>query len=160
MAAGMTCASHAGAEPISADRPDFVESSEVVGRGTVQFETGFLQERSREGSVRARTRTTPMLIRMGVTDSVEARVESDGFIRARVSDTALGTTMTERGFSDASVGLKWHAQDGDPGTARPGTAWLLHLDIDSGSAPFRGQGCDLRFGGWPSGNCLMTSRSG
>lgn len=31
-------------------------------------------------------------------------------------------------------------QDGDESTQRPAIAWLFHLDTDSGSAPFRGQG--------------------
>ena len=39
-----------------------------------------------------------------------------------------------------SVGVKWHLQDGDASRGTPGTALLAHLDLDSGSAPFRGPG--------------------
>ena len=45
-----------------------------------------------------------------------------------------------KGFADASPGLKWHLRDGDEKTGVASLALLAHLDIDSGSAAFRGQG--------------------
>ena len=44
------------------------------------------------------------------------------------------------GYADVSLGAKWHMQDGDEARGRPGIAWLMHVDVDSGSAAFRGQG--------------------
>ena len=58
---------------IATDRPDFVESSDVVGQGRVQIETGFSEERDRSGGVKTKIRTTPTLIRIGVSDTLELR---------------------------------------------------------------------------------------
>jgi Putative MetA-pathway of phenol degradation len=132
-------AAHAG-DAIVTDRPDFVESSDVVGRGRLQIETGFVSERHEADGLKTRTLTTPTLLRMGVSETVELRVETDGFARSTTQDIASGTTQRERGFSDVSLGAKWHMQEGDEAQGTPGIAWLLHVDVDSGSSAFRGQG--------------------
>ena len=49
-------------EPISTDRPDFVESSDVVGKGRFQLETGFSSERNKADGVKERLTTTPTLL--------------------------------------------------------------------------------------------------
>lgn len=138
-AAGLPCAAWAE-DPIATDRPDFVESSSVVGRGRLQIESGLSFERDAQPGSKTRTRSTPMLWRMGVSDAFELRVESDGFLRSRTLDTATGITDKVRGFGDASLGLKWHMQDGDEKTGSPSIAWLAHVDVDSGSQAFRGHG--------------------
>lgn len=139
--AALACplAAHAG-EAISTDRPDFVESSDVVGRGRFQIETGYVSERNATGGIKSRAQTTPTLLRYGVSDTLELRVETDGFVRSRSQDPASGSTVRERGFSDVSLGMKWHMQDADEKAGTPSLAWLLHVDIDSGSRAFRGQG--------------------
>jgi hypothetical protein len=135
------CASPAlAAESISTDRPDFVESSDVVGTGRVQIETGLSFESNKTADTRSRTRTTPTLLRLGVSDALEVRVETDGFVRDSQRDLATGNTQVTHGFSDTSLGLKWHQQDGDEASGKPGIAWLLHVDVNSGSSAFRGQG--------------------
>jgi hypothetical protein len=139
IAAAFIARAHAD-ERISTDRPDFVESSDVVGRGRFQLETGVQWERDSSEGVKSRVRTTPTLLRFGVADTLELRVETDGFARSTLDDPGAGTTRTERGFSDVSLGVKWHVRDGDEAKGTPGVAWLLHLDVDSGSAAFRGQG--------------------
>lgn len=135
------------ADTITPDRPDFVESSDVVGRGRVQIETGFISERNDADGLKTRTRSTPTLLRLGFSDDIEFRVETDGFLRTRVQDTATGVTQTERGFADTALGFKWRMQEGDETKGQAGMAWLVHVDIDSGSAAFRGQGLrpSLRF---------------
>jgi hypothetical protein len=127
-------------DAIVTDRPDFVESSDVVGRGRVQIETGFSSERNEADGLKTRLRTTPTLLRLGVNESLELRVETDGWARSNTQDTATGLTQHERGFSDVALGVKWHMQDGDEARGTPGIAWLLHVDVDSGSSAFRGQG--------------------
>jgi hypothetical protein len=127
-------------DSIVTDRPDFVESSDVVGAGHFQIETGFASERSVADGLKTRTRTTPTLLRMGVSDSLELRVETDGFVRSSTQDPALGTTQRDSGFSDTALGLKWRMQEGDEANGKPGIAWLAHVDVDSGSPAFRGQG--------------------
>ncbi|MGY4830010.1 transporter [Sphaerotilaceae bacterium SBD11-9] len=123
---------------IATDRPDFVESSDVVAPGRFQIETSLSAERNSGDGVKTKTYSTPTLLRFGLLEALELRVESDGFVRATTE--ANGSSLTERGFADASVGVKWHMQDGDDATGRPGIGWLLHFDLDSGSAAFRGQG--------------------
>jgi len=137
-AAGLPFA--AAAEPLVTDRPDFVESAEVVGRGRFQIETSLLGERDAGDGTRTRALTTPTLLRIGVDEQVELRVETDGFAQRRVADSASGQTQHERGFSDLSLGAKWHVRDGDEDAGVASVAWLLHVDIDSGSVAWRGQG--------------------
>jgi hypothetical protein len=123
-------------DTIATDRPDFVESSNVVGRGRLQVETSLLLERDRNGPVRARTVATPTLLRYGVGDSFELRLESEGHIDQRSTEGGLRSKAS--GAADASVGLKWHAMDAAGGL--PSVGVLLHADLDSGSRAFRGQG--------------------
>jgi hypothetical protein len=140
--AALTCgAAHAADEPIATDRPDFVESSDVVGKGRFQLETSIAGDRSTVDGVKVRTRSTPTLLRLGVSEDIELRIETDGRLRA----TALG--VSQSGWADTSVGLKWHVADGDEAKGTAGMAWLLHADLPSGSRAFRGQGVrpSLRF---------------
>lgn len=145
-------------EPIATDRPDFVESSDVVGKGRVQIETSMAWERDRQGGVRTRLTSTPTLLRIGLGETWELRFETDGRLRLRTEEAGVSTR--ERGWSDLSVGVKWHQRDGDEEAGTPGMGWLLHVDVDSGSGAFRGQGLrpSLRFvaewefaGGWSAG---------
>jgi hypothetical protein len=127
-------------DAIATDRPDFVESSDVVDAGQVQLEVALNIERDRSGGFKARARSTPTLLRIGLGHALEARVETDGFISARVTDQATGITTRDSGAADVALGLKWHMSDGDEKTGKPSTAWLLHVDLDSGSSAFRGDG--------------------
>lgn len=145
-------------DEIATDRPDFVESSDVVGRGRWQIETSIAYERDRSGGLRTRLRSTPTLLRIGTGDNWELRLETDGALRLHSSEQGL--SERQRGWSDLALGLKWHQSDGDEESGRPGLAWLLHVDVDSGSPAFRGQGLrpSLRMvaewelpGGWSAG---------
>jgi hypothetical protein len=49
-------------------------------------------------------------------------------------------TLREEGFSDISLGFKWHTHDGEAGSISPSVGWLIHTDISSGSTEFRGRG--------------------
>ncbi|MBL8511944.1 MAG: transporter [Betaproteobacteria bacterium] len=126
-------------ESIITDRPDFVESGAVVGKGRLQIETSVAGLRNNADGVKERGRATPTLFRYGVSDHWELRLETEGFLRARVTDTTRGRTVSESGFADVSVGAKWHMQDGDE-HGKPAIAWLFHADLDSGSSAFRGKG--------------------
>jgi hypothetical protein len=126
----------AAEDGIVTDRPDFVESSLTVGKYRFQFETSVNLERDDSDGVKSRAWTTPTLLRFGVLDDLELRLESDGYTRLRVEDPA--GTATERGWQDLDAGLKWHMRDQDG--ALPSVGWLLHATLDTGSAPFRGDG--------------------
>lgn len=98
-------ASAAGDDPIATDRPDFVESSAVVGKGRLQVETSVAVDRSSANGERETVWSTPTLLRVGVSDTIELRVESDGVVRRRTS--APGSpAATERGYADLSLGMK------------------------------------------------------
>ena len=126
------------ADKIVTDRPDFVESSDVVGKGRFQLETSVQLERNKEDGLRERGLSTPTLLRFGVAETLELRVETDGRLISRSEATADGSHRTERGYADTSLGLKWHARDEDG--AMPSLGLLAHVDLDSGSAAFRGNG--------------------
>jgi hypothetical protein len=122
------------AEAIATDRPDFVESSDVVDPGRFQIETSIGGERSRIGAQTLHALATPTLLRLGIVENWELRLETDGFTRESLAG------RTERGFADTSVSAKWHWQDGDADSGRPALAGLLNFDLASGSAVFRGRG--------------------
>lgn len=128
------------AEDLSTDRPDFVESSDVLDAGRFQLELGLSFERDREGGVRSRGRSTPALLRIGLGHSLEARIETDGLLRASSTDSSTHLGTRDHGAADVALGLKWHTSDGDEKAGTPSTAWLFHLDLATGSSPFRGQG--------------------
>jgi hypothetical protein len=131
-------AASARAEPITTDRPDVVESSITVGRGVFQIETSIARERDKDAGTKTTVFTTPTLLRYGVSDNVELRLETDGYARARFRDPGNGIDERESVWADMSPGVKWHVLDGEG--ARPSVGVLFHADIDSGSRPFRGEG--------------------
>lgn len=122
---------------IATDRPDFVESSVVVGRGVFQLETSLAYERDRRGGGDVKSWTTPTLLRFGITDTLELRLETDAFTSQRSITNGQGANVA--GFADVSLGVKWHIGD-EAESGRPSTALLFHVDIDSGSAEFRRNG--------------------
>lgn len=122
------------------DRPDFIASSELVGAGRLQIGTGFTTDRDAAGDARANLRSTPTRVRMGVSNALELRIESDDLLRSRTQAPVGGATVRERGVADGSLGLKGRVRDGDGSTGTPGIAWLAHVDVDSGAATQRGQG--------------------
>jgi hypothetical protein len=141
LAAGLlACAlAHASDDTIATDRPDFVESSDVVGRDRFQLETGMTTDRRAGDGVTVHSFTTPTLFRYGIGETTELRLETDGWTREhRTSGSPAATSGVEHGWSDLSFGIKWHVLEG-AGTT-PGVAWLLHVDTATGSAAFRGAG--------------------
>ena len=120
-------------EPISTDRPDFVESSLVVGSGMVQIETSVLNEHGHGINIWS----TPTLLRIGINDRVEMRFESDGFVSQQ---NRAFPAFNETDVADASIGIKWHQLDaGEGANWVPSLAWLVHLDIPTGGAAYRGE---------------------
>ena len=126
----------ARADSIATDRPDFVESSAVVGRGRLQIEMGSPYETDEEDGVEVSTSSMPTLLRYGIGYNTELRLETDNYIRQETR-TAAGT-VKETGYADIALGFKHHFLDND-GLA-PSMAMLGHVDVDSGSVAFRGEG--------------------
>lgn len=109
----------------------------MVGLNHFQIETSVLAERMRQDAIHTRSYSTPTLLRYGVSDTLELRVETDGRTaeRATLPD---GTRRSLAGYADTSLGVKWHVLDDAPGV--PSVGVLLHADLASGSPSFRGQG--------------------
>ena len=128
----------AAEDEIATDRPDFVESSNVVGKGRFQIETSVATDRNKADGIKDKSYSTPTLLRYGVSEDWEVRLETDGRIRATTTDIASGTRSTESGYGDLSLGVKWHIADENG--ASPSMGVLAHVDLDTGSAPFRAQG--------------------
>lgn len=96
---------------LSIDRPGFTESSDVVGRGFVQFEMGTSYEWSGHDQNRDRTFTAPMaLMRVGVSKRFELRLSTDGYM---LDTYGLGAAhAVTRGQTDVEVGAKLLLLDG------------------------------------------------
>ncbi len=126
-------------DAMTTDQPGFGVTPDVVGTGRFQIETSASYQRDHQQDVTTRTYATPTLLRLGVSDNWEVRLSSDGWIRQRTNQPGTPTAH-DSGTGDASLGLKWHTQDGDDKSAKPSMAWLFDIGVDSGSAAFRGQG--------------------
>lgn len=134
-ALALLCNGAAAAEDdtIATDRPDFVESSNVVGKGRFQLETSMALERNRDAGVRARAWSTPTLLRAGIGEHTELRIETDGRVRSRMDGQPDSS-----GNSDVSLGIKWHLADAVANA--PSMGLLVHADLPSGSTALRGEG--------------------
>jgi hypothetical protein len=122
------------AEPLVTDRPDFVEASMTVGKGVFQFETSVGFESTDHAGPDVDTWTTPTLFKYGLSENWELRLETPGATRRKVGGES------DSGLSDIALGAKWHAVDGEPGGAMPSMALLFHVDLETGSNEFSGEG--------------------
>ncbi len=100
-----------GLPELATDRPDFTESSEVVGRGIVQVEMGTTVEWNREPDHRDRAVTLPLaLLRLGVSRRMELRVSGDGYV-LNAMESMVGQSRS-RGHADLEVGAKYLLREG------------------------------------------------
>jgi hypothetical protein len=125
-------------EPIQTDRPDFVETSETVGKGRFQVETSFLVERERSAEERNRTYSMPTMLRFGLNDAFELRIESDGRTVQHTRDKESGERSTTAGYADTAIGFLWHALDGEG--MRPSVGVVVGAELPTGSRRVRGVG--------------------
>ena len=92
---------------INADRPGIADGSTVVGPKTFQVESGIQQEYRRSGTSREHTFFVPSLLRFGIDNRWEVRVEGNMFTRVTSFDSSI-TTDQESGFAPLSLGFKYH----------------------------------------------------
>jgi hypothetical protein len=106
----------ARADDIVTDRPGFGESPSVVGRLRLQVETGLAWTRlTGEASL---LDAPQALFRFGLGRSLELQAKAPDWLRAR------GREETASGWSDTSIGLKWHASLGANDLSLRGTIVL------------------------------------
>lgn len=115
------------------DRPDTAESSLTVGRNRFQLETGASFDHDRKVGVTTQTINFPTLVRYGVLEPLEFRVEGNLF----QSQSATGSARAN-GFTDLDFGLKWHLFD--TLGIRPSFGLLAHLTVPTGKKSFSGEG--------------------
>lgn len=109
-------------EPIDADGPDFVESSEVIGKHRFQYEADLVSQRDQRTQPIIQTTSTPALLKYGITDTIELRVQTDGYGYIK------NGRSTQSGMGNTEMGFKWHSQDMDAAHRKPSISWLLHFD--------------------------------
>ena len=129
----------AAAQSIGTDRPDFVESSSTVGKGSVQIEGSVAFDETETLGGEVENFTTPFLFRVGIADGWELRLESDWFIRSTLEEGEAAPEVTTQGVSDFAFGVKWAFFAPETGNA-PAMAALAHADLPTGSDGFQGSG--------------------
>lgn len=125
-------------DPLATDRPDLTEAGSVVGPNRFQIETAVLVERSRRGRVDDRVLFTPTLLRAGIDERWELRLETDGFSRQRVAGPA-GAVNRTTGYSVLAPGFKYRLREGRDGEVLQGMVLLTHFNAPSGSGAFRAE---------------------
>jgi hypothetical protein len=117
-------------DEMDSDRPGFADSSNVVPRGRVQVETGFQRELRRPEEDPRRQIILPTLLRFGVADKWEARLESELYSWMRPPD---GTR--EEGWAPFSLGFKHQFLEAQG--RRPSLGLIGRLSPPSGSNRLR-----------------------
>ena len=120
---------------INADRPGIADSSNVVGTGRFQIETGIQREYHRNSSNHDVTTFIPTLLRLGIIQNLEARLEGDTFTWMKLHDPDEGRRRFT-GFAPASLGLKYQLIEAE-GAERPSVGAILRVFPPSGSGRFR-----------------------
>jgi Putative MetA-pathway of phenol degradation len=123
-------------ELINPDRPGIADGSRVIKQGQAQIEFG-LQEEHRRENVSTRTTTVfiPTLLRFGLTQRLELRVESNSVTSTRT--TTDGAPVERRtGYSPVSLGFKCQISDSH-GDGRRSFGMIVRVFPPSGSTDFR-----------------------
>jgi hypothetical protein len=114
------CLGQTGDDLINPDRPGIADGSSTLGRGRFQIEIGG----ERDDQPGQRVLTTPTLLRYGLTNAFELRIETNGY------NHPLGSGAGS-GLAPLSIGAKLHVFD------RPSLGVIGRLFVPSGSGDFR-----------------------
>ncbi len=95
----------ASPSPIEPDRPDVTNGAHIVGEGLLQVELGYQHLRMRRTQ---RSQGTPVTLRLGLTEWLELRAGSDGYVRQ--SDGV--TSASGAGNIQAGAKLRLFAEPG------------------------------------------------
>jgi hypothetical protein len=122
--------------PIDTDRPGIADGSHVIGAGHFQIETGVQQEYRSPSHGDEHTLFVPTLLRFGVNDRWEVRIESNGYSHDRTFIPGVGVSRAS-GYSPLSGGFKYHFQDAKEETRRPSLGAIFRVFPPSGSGGFQ-----------------------
>jgi hypothetical protein len=135
--AGTARAAQDSEDTINADRPGLAEGSSLVGSGRVQLETGLQQEYSESSGTRSRTLFFPTLIRVGVSEKLELRIEGDTYTRMHETPPG-GPGQRSEGMAPTSLGVKVRLREAS-GSDGASTAAILRYYPRSGSGNFKSE---------------------
>lgn len=122
-------------EYINPDRPGIADGSNVVGAGRNQVETGLQREYRSSDGAQSRTLFLPTLLRVGLNENFEFRIESNTYTRMTETGSTQGTARAE-GIAPVSVGLKVHFIDSD-GRQQPSVGVIARVFPRSGTRDFQ-----------------------
>jgi hypothetical protein len=120
---------------INPDRPGLADGSNVVGAGHIQVETGLQWEYRSSNGTQSRTLFLPTLLRLGLDEHFEFRIESNTYTRMTGTDPTQSTVRAE-GIAPASVGLKYHFID-SLGWQQPSVGAIVRVFPRSGTRSFK-----------------------
>src|ERR1700730_1631949 len=123
------------ADLINPDRPGIADGSNVIGAKRLQIETGLQEEFRRDGDSREHTIFIPTLIRIGIDNRWEARIEGNTFTRVVTFNRTDGTSQSS-GFAPVSFGVKYHIYD-FKGTHQTSFGTIVRVFPAWGSEDFR-----------------------
>jgi hypothetical protein len=123
---------------INADRPDNTNSPSIQKPGTVQLEGGILFRSDSDGEIRQTELLYPrMLLRIGLLDWIELRVEGD-HRREEVTPLApKGETVRTRGLNAVTLGTKVRFYEGEGLVPSIGAVANVTLPFFSTFAPLK-----------------------
>lgn len=133
-AAGVRARAAEALEPLVTDRPDITESSRVVGAATLQIETSALWRRFVTDAGETRIFSTPTLLRLGVSRSIELRVATEAYSALRETTTAADVEHSS-GLSPFILGAKYHLTGASDDGASVGL--IAFAEVPSGSSAFK-----------------------
>ena len=133
--AGCSVSTMDSSDLINPDRPGIADGSRVIGPGQAQLEIG-LQEEHRESGTGNRTTTSyvPTLIRFGVSERFELRVETNSVTWTQSTTNGAADPRTI-GYSPVSLGFKYALYDSHSDNRRSLGA-IVRVFPPSGSAGF------------------------
>jgi hypothetical protein len=122
-------------DTVNPDRPGIADGSRVIRPGQVQLESGLQQEYRRDADSHTRTDFVPTLLRLGISERVELRIESN-FASWTSATTTDGSKNNASGLAPASLGFKYQIFDSN-GEHRRSVGTIVRIFPPSGSSEFR-----------------------
>ena len=135
---GVSANAQAPAE-FSADRPGFAEATDTVPTRSFQIEGGFLvdADTADDGTVH-RLLVPQTLLRVGLTQRIELRLGSDGYVWQRTGSSNASSRV--EGLSDLVVGTKIRLREAR--SWRPALAIVAAVSLPTGASALTSSGAD------------------
>lgn len=127
---GLSASATAVEDVIASDRPGFADGADVVGRSRIQVEAGIQRDTNRAGEDPERRTFLPTLLRAGLTEASEVRLESDLYAWMRHPEGPRSEA-----YAPMSFGFKYRFREAANG--QPALAAIVRATPPSGSKTLR-----------------------